>query len=297
MSFECPPNSEIYFDQIVNRCRAYVRMGIWTIDATALDGWLSNFVSAEEKHLAACLLDKAIFRDEAQVRAMILQLLQRTLSDALAAPNEFGIDWQMLLSDSNQDPAVRIVPVIRDLDSPAKSGPLVARLYRRLGGVADEWMIWPWLIRKHVKAGIRCLLLIDDFVGSGKQFTSFAKRFRLDQLRDVKIVYAPLIAHPEGITAIRESHPGILVVPGEILSADTSVLPETGKSSDGHNTNESARVAYRAYWTRRAIRLQKKMLFGWEGLNLGFAFNHGTPNASLPLFWLDHDSHKALFAR
>jgi hypothetical protein len=297
MPFECPPNAEIYLDQVVNRCRGYIRLGLWTIEPAALDGWLSNFVSPEEKHMAACLLDEVVFRSESQVRAMILQLLQRTLSDAMADCNQFGIDWQELLSDDQKDPAVRIVPVIRDSDSPTKSGPLVARLYRRLGGVSDKWMIWSWLISKSIRSGVKSLLLIDDFLGSGEQFIKFARRFRLHRLDSIKIIYAPLIAHPDGMSAVAKDYPKICLVPGEILSKKSIVLAQTDETFDGHNGMQSARQLYCAYWTRRGIRLSKKILYGWDELNLALAFHHGTPNATLPLFWLSGRSHKAIFSR
>jgi hypothetical protein len=295
--FECPTNSEIYFDQVVKRCRRFVSIGLWTINPTALDGWISNFASAEEKHMAACLLDGAIFRDERQVKAMILQLLQRTLSDALADPCQFGLDWQASLADELNDPGIRIIPVIRDDDSPAKSGPLVARLYRRHGGVSDKWMIWPWTINKAIRSGTKTFLLIDDFVGSGQQFIKFAKRFRLPTLDNVRIIYAPLIAHPKGIFEITSKFPKVLLVPGEVLPKKANLSGNDSETFDNHNTMQSACKLYDAYWRRCGISLNRNLRYGWDKLGLALSFNHGTPNATLPLFWLNEGPHKAVFSR
>ena len=65
---------------------------------------------------------------------------------------------------------IKIIPVIRDKDSPAKSGPSVARLYRRDLNILDEHMTWPWLIDKCYEEGSRVFVFIDDIVATGNQF-------------------------------------------------------------------------------------------------------------------------------
>lgn len=296
MAFQCPPNAEIYFEQVVKRCRGYLRLHLWEIEQPTLDGWLTNFSTLEERYLAARLLDKAIFRSESQIRAMIVQLLQRTLADALAAPNEFGEDWQAVLKSEEKDPRLRLVPVIRDTDSPAKSGPLVARLFRRLGEVSDDWMVWPWLMQGEIDKGNK-IVLIDDFIGSGQQFINFANRFLLHQVCLGQLIYSPLVAHEQGLITIRETLPNIRVVPGEVLTANYSTLQESSEPFDSHNSQSSARQFYKTYWNRKNIQISKSLLFGWEELSLVFAFNHGSPNATLPLFWMNRGHHKRIFTR
>lgn len=297
MAFQCPSNSEIYVDRVISRCRRYIAVHHWTIQPTALEAWVSNFVTPEERHLAACLLDSVIFRNEEQVKAMIKQMLQRTLSDALAAPGEFGEDWQTLLGDPLKDPGIRLIPVIRDTDPPTKSGPLVARLFHRLGGVADIWMTWPWLIQRCINTKAKAIVLIDDFLGSGVQFKAFAKKLKLSQISGTRIVYAPLIAHPDGIDCIAKSHPEILTVPGEVLPLDASHFRNPSKKIDGHNETAEAQKIYENYWERLGINLPRRRAFGWRGLGLALVFQHATPNATLPLFWLNKSPHKPIFQR
>ncbi len=297
MAFKCPSNSEIYVERVISRCRRYIAVNHWTVQPTALEAWVSNFATREERHLAACLLDSVIFRNEEQVKAMIQQMLQRTLSDALAAQGEFGEDWQTLLGDQLNDPGIRLIPVIRDTDPPTKSGPLVARLFHRLGGVDENWMTWPWLIQRCINSKAKAIVLIDDFLGSGVQFNAFAKKLKLSEITETRIVYAPLMAHPDGIAYITKSHPKILIVPGEVLPSDASHFRNLHRRIDGHNETAEAKKVYESYWQRIGVHLPERRAYGWRRLGLAIAFQHATPNATLPLFWMNKSPHKPIFQR
>lgn len=42
---------------------------------------------------------------------------------------------------------------------------------------------------------------------------------------------------------------------------------------------------------------ENNMAFGYRGLSLTFAYEHATPNASLPLLWASNSNYLALFTR
>ena len=203
--FEAPEAAETYIRQVLQRCEDLVETHVWTgLQSQRLESWMTNFGDLDERYFGACVLDSLIYRSQEQTRAMMLQLFQRNLPDLCRVKSiAHAGDWREACA-SKRDPGVRIVPVIRDIDPPTESGPLVARLLRRGLGLNDKWMIWPWKIGQEIKRGIRVFLLIDDFLGTGYQFCRFAKRVieSPDWWDKAVFIYAPLAVFQRGADRI-----------------------------------------------------------------------------------------------
>ena len=150
MSFALPKDGEIFIEQVLERCKNLISSGIWEgLTQVRLDTWMKNFTTSTERYFGACVLDGLIYRSEKQTVALMEQLFQRTLPDLLRRhppPMGCSLPWvEMLrLPSFGPGPLLRIVPVIRWDDPPTKSGPALARLYRRHLFLTEQWMIWPW---------------------------------------------------------------------------------------------------------------------------------------------------------
>jgi hypothetical protein len=305
MPFELPKDGEIFIEQVLERCRNLISSGVWHgLDQVRLDTWMKNFTNDTERYFGACVLDSLIYRSEKQTFALMDQLFQRTLPDLLRRyppPGNAHGSWLALLRAPyfGPSPPLRIVPVIKWGDPPTKSGPALARMYRRHLSLTQDWMIWPWEI-KHVKeAGISQFLFIDDFLGTGDQFCQFSKQFDLTSvLEGCYSVYAPLVAHMDGVNAIQETLPALHVIAVEMIDNSYSLFSDDSPwFNDGVNSASTARAFYDSLVTRLQFPLHPQTLRGYGKLSLAYAFNHATPDNCLPIIWSEGNNWKPLLDR
>ena len=301
--FNVPERAETYVRDVVQRSEDLIQMGIWGgIEIPRLRAWLSNFAAPAEKYFAARVLDALIYRSDAQTKALMVHLLQRTLPDLTRSqPFPMGVveDWKERLASLRDDPGMRIVPVIQRADPPTKSGPLVCRLMKRHLGLNEKWMIWPQDMAREHRRGIGTFLFVDDFLGTGYQFRKFFQSIPgAEVLSRSCLVYAPLVAHQRGMDRLHSKLPFLRVATVEPL--DDSYCLFSDKSShfdDGENTPEAARLFYLGFLARRGMDNLGRFALGYSGLSLALAFDHATPNASLPILWLPHASLTPLLSR
>ena len=305
MGFTVPRDGEIFIEQVLERCRNLISSGIWEgLSQVRLDTWMKNFTSDEERYFGACVLDSLIYRSEKQTVALMQQLFQRTLPDFVRReppPGSPAAPWLDLLRSPvfGPDPLLRVVPVIRWDDPPAKSGPALARLYRRQLSLNQEWMIWPWQIEYAKRVGINRFLFVDDFLGTGEQFCGFAQQFQLSaSLQGCYGVYAPLVAHAAGIAEVRRCLPGLHVVAVEVIDDGYSLFSnESPWFDDGVNSPEVAREFYDSLVARLRFPIKPEALRGFGKLSLAYAFNHATPDNCVPIIWSEGNNWKPLLER
>jgi hypothetical protein len=242
-----------------------------------------------ERYFGACVLDSLIYRSEKQTIALMEQLFQRTIPDLLrrhSPPGEVKQPWIELLRLSSIEPLqqLRIVPVIKSNDPPTKSGPALARLYRRHLAFQDQWIIWPNQLEFVKKSGITRFLFIDDFLGTGDQFCEFAHNFGLSaSLQGCYSVYAPLVAYKGGIINIQQHLSNMHVVAAEEIDNTYSLFSdESPWFEDGVNTVPMARAFYDSIVARLNAPIKPEALRGYGKLSLAYAFNHATPDNCLP---------------
>ncbi len=289
--FQLPQDGETYIGEIVERCRALVTCRIWSdLHSGRLNTWLNNFDTPEERYFAACLLDSLIYRSAEQTYALIEHLLQRSLVDTIRLnPSPEGLidDFLKLLQNST-DPGIRLVPVSPPDQPTMKSGPLVARIFRRKFDVNNRWFIPPAKIRLYRKKGIRVFIFVDDFLGTGDQFLKTVKAYNLEKelSSDSYFIYAPLVAHARGESAVRKKFNSLHISSVERLDDSYDVFRQGSTCfSDGINSPKRARRFYYEFLKRKRIVRRERDRCGYKGLGLLYAFEHSTPNATLPILW------------
>jgi hypothetical protein len=201
----------------------------------------------------------------------------------------------------HDDPGVRIVPVIRDDDPPTKSGPLVVRIIKRHLRLREKWMIWPFKIGEIQDKAIKVYLFVDDFLGTGTQFCKFVERNNLVEVFNNSLcIYAPLAACQAGIDRLSEEYPELVITASEVLEHDSHIFSEHSECfSDGTNTPDGARVFYENLLQRISGKPKEKnkLAYGYGHLGVVYAFEHASPNASIPLLWYEYDGFTPLFDR
>lgn len=299
--FKLPDDAQAYISLIESRVRNLIDSQIWEgIKIERVEQWLSNYQNDKEKYFATRILDFLIYRSEPQTKALIENLFSRCLPEALRKINGNNIDWLMSLKGS-VDPGIRIVPVIRDDDPPTKSGPLVARIIKRFLRLNEKWMIWPFKIDEHINDGKTVFLFIDDFLGTGTQFIKFANRNNLKSVfQSNTCIYAPLAASVSGIELVQEEFPDLLVTTSEELKACLDIFSDDSECfNDGVNTPESAKLFYEELLERISgiPKNRNRFAYGYGHLAMIYAFDHASPNASIPLLWYEYDGFTPLFDR
>ena len=285
--FGLPEMGEAYTQQVVLRAEELIGTNVWSgLHVQRLRTWLRGFTTPAEKYLAAHVLDSLVYRSDQQTRAVITQLFHRTIPELLRLA---AVELQNDLIASLQgqaEPEIRLVPVIRDEDPPTKSGPEVCRIIKRALHLNAEWFIWPWQVEESLKKGTKIIIFLDDMLGTGNQFVKFLSRTpevkRPIPPAKATFIYAPLAAHNSGLQSVRENAPWIYVNGAEVLDVGTNVFAAPDNVLiDGKNTGLGLRNFYNAFARDRLL----KKPFGYGSLGLTYAFEHGTPNDSLPILW------------
>lgn len=287
-----------YIARVKAQSKLLIEQKVWdSISHQDLDDWLGNFDSLEENFLAALLLDNLVFRSSDQTNALLYHAIDTCLPSSIyETPWKIfeGENWLHILSQKIPvDERIRLVPVIRDDHPPTKSGPLVARLYRRHLGVDDRYMTWPWQVDDCYQKGTKIFVYIDDVLASGNQFLEFIQKTRKSVHNDCTYIYIPLLAHESGISNIQKNHPEIRIHPVEKINDSDNFF-----NQPNINVFQDIRDLYKEVSEKHlSKRFLSKMCWGYENLSLTVAYSHATPNASLPLYWYASDKFSPLIKR
>lgn len=282
-----PNGVQLYIDRIYGRCDNLVRSQIWAgINRNELNMWFSSFSSLEEQYFAAIILDSLVFRSADQTKALMIQGLQRCIPQLLMNDGYFDRyrgKWLETLSKSGVP--IRLVPVLRNGDGPGKSGHVICREYSRLVGVNSNLIINPQDISTAKADGVKLIIFVDDFLGTGQQFSEFYGQVRGEFDDGLTPVYIPLCAHETGMDKVRADFPELCLSASESLSVCDGLFGEDQEfCPDRVNTYALLKELYLELMrTRLGTDIDEP--FGYGGLGMVYGFSHATPNATLPLLW------------
>jgi len=303
LSFSVPKGADNYSSRVISRIHQLSEAGLWDIPLPRLLGWLDGFHGQEQKYFAACLLDSLIYRTPGQFSASLVSLYRGACCHASLPilPIKHDLALVNLLRDRYKDPKIRLVPVICDSDPPSKSGPLVMRRLKKELGISEKWMIWPWQIKAAVSEGVKLIILVDDMLGSGSQMEEFCKKENLKQeIGEAKVIYAPVVAHKNGIRHLRKIWPELTVVTAELLNDEHNFFSEKNWEtfSSGTISPQTAKDYYiNEILPLSGFRKGSVPELGFGDLGLCFGFSHSTPNNSLPILWYGNENWPSLLER
>jgi hypothetical protein len=297
-TFTLPKDGQTYHTEIFDRCAELINFNIWggVHLLSRLRIWATNFRTDEERYFAACVLDNLIYRSKEQTIALIEQLFQRVIPDLTRLDRTpFGSLQSCLASLRNEhsDPGIRLVTAVKQNDPTTKSAHEVARYMRRHLSIRERWIIKPWEIPSHIQRGITVFIFIDDFLGTGKQFKELLNVEGIDAAMLAKIyaIYAPLASHEVGVEELASEFPGLRVKAVELLTRNYGVFhPDSHCFDDGVNTPESAKQFYYDLLKKKEIGIEGADRRGFGHLELAYAFEHATPDNSLPILWWAHST-------
>lgn len=290
--FSVPPHGPSYPTVVLSRSLDLIERGIWAgMKAVRLRRWMKNFVSDEDRYLAACILDALIYRSDEQTTALVKHLFQRSLADLVridSCPLGYIDDWLNRLR-GDADPKIRLVAAVKQTDPLHKSAHIVSRLMKRQLAIRPNWVAKPWEIAGHLARGTQVLVFVDDFLGTGQQFEELIEQENLKWLfGKTYVIYAPFVAHESGIAYLKHNsrYPSLKIAASEVLDSRHQVFDEGAQIfEDGTNSAELAKVHYFDLISRVGITLSGNDRLGFGGLGLSYCFEHAVPDNNLPLLW------------
>lgn len=303
MAFNVPMDRLGFFDEIDHRFRLLLHKGIITgIDQIRLSGWLANFASPEDKYLAAHVLNGLTYRSDAMVRSSFHHLVHCDLPRVLHASANLTFPdldaFEAALRDGDESSAIRFVAVDGTFEeTPGKSGAVVIRQFRRHLGVSKKLMCRPENLAT-LPDTVRALVFIDDMVGTGRQFQTFANYYKLsEQVGKRALIYCPLLAFDAGVTKISEALPWLETHPVEILSAGHRFFRPSDKDpqlwgADSSNSLADVQAHVTELCRRNGLPVKTR-----HSLDLVVAFEHAVPNNSMPLLSIKTARWQPLFDR
>jgi len=279
----------------VDACEKLIDLHAWPSGKIDVGGWLQNFDSSDRPY-AAHMLAHFMFFSDTLVDALFLAAFQ-SLSNWIRAGCSSRLDanrsWNHFLQRAH-------ITIIQGEDpNPTDSGYIFARKARQILGMPEDQIMSPDQALKAAADGYEgTIIFVDDFVGSGEQFLSTWRRRRsveghprmafsdLPSNRGPKIVYCNAILTEFGRQRISRACPSVMLATG-------NVIPESYNWTNAacHLWPKDEVANGIAFIQRASGRLgygdDSGGQMDWRGfhkLGLGLAFEHSTPDATLPLF-------------
>lgn len=291
-----------YIEQVFDRTRRLIQTGVWEgMKESRLEAWRGCLDNQKALLLGAYLLDNLCFRSKDQFYSM----LDALFLDVVDVPCQDAPSKRLISRIRNKPgkgvTSIRVAPVIGLSSPPTKSGPYILRLAQRRYRIHSDWLTWPQAVDK--VSSISHLVFVDDFCGTGEQFTDFAKEINLLRLNEnnphMQITYLAAAAHTAGVQKIAVDLPFVRLKYAELLDTNNAVLSDACfaryeiEGFQQQVLDEYQRVVEQAGLPKASQNLAS----GYGGLGLGYAFAHATPNNTLPIFWYETEHWTPLLER
>jgi len=285
----------------------FVDIHLWPRETRLnIDGWLNNFNRSERDH-AVHLLNAFLYYS--------VELTDELFKSAFHVLNSqvTNADCSYVVADaawSRFREAVIVTHVTGEAPNNSDSGFVFAPKARQLLGIDEANLKDPdEALSTLVNHGPQPVLFVDDFVGSGDQFLQTWNRQyelkggssmsfkRYASVRGDDFFYCPLFCSEIGKNAIERDCPEIVLSPAHFLPAKYSAISDESVIWPEHLKptayefleNVSDRAGIPDYcevsWT------------GYQYQALTIAFEHGVPDATLPLFYFNDNGWVPLMAR
>jgi hypothetical protein len=281
---------------VIQKAEFFADLHIWP-ERQKLDpyGWLSNFSDAE-RPLAVHVLNVFLFFNESLSEALMrsaVQSLSAEIAVRATSLSDAKATWRAFLA------SLTVSYVHGERPQATDSGHLFVRKARQVLDLADDQILEPAeAIAALLQQSEGTLLLLDDFVGSGRQmeatwtriYTSASgKKGTLRTLSEngIRVIYTPLVATSYGLGELKKSCPGLEIRAAHeldrlySLTHDDSILWPDTLRTQGRDF---------LYTASQRAGIVDGAKFGWQGfhnLALALGFWHSVPDATLPLFYWD----------
>jgi hypothetical protein len=253
--------------------------------------WLQNFDKPDQP-TAAVLLDHFTYFGGKAVDHMLLSLYRQMRDGLIARMGReralASLETAVFTSVEGEDPNI------------TDSGNLFCRKLRQTAAIPDERFVDPKRALEHAKAG-KLVVFLDDFLGSGSQIDATWKRGYLNSLpysfADLEaesaadVVYATLVATRKGLERLRADVSALRIVAAHVIEPAETVIgiPRSALRPDIDDIPAALNTLLAKYSPRLRVppylEAERTRMYGHGELGLLMAFEHSTPDCTIPIFW------------
>ncbi|ENX32965.1 MULTISPECIES: phosphoribosyltransferase-like protein [Acinetobacter] len=292
----------------------FVDTGVWPKrNQFAPQEWITNFDS-DEQRFARRLLEKFSYFSEDMVRQLFKSSFISLSKYVLKDKNDTNLsarEWEEFLNN------LYILKVTGENPSDADSGFIFTRMSRDILGIPESRLLnsstFIQTIQSNPKANF---VFVDDFVGSGSQFVTLWKEQKIaegvtfDSLyksySNHRFFYCPAICTKRGYDYIKSNCP-VEVIPAHLytdlhnaLNPDSYIWRDFSKDGPIFIRDMSVKAGIPELNGGVHELGDGNKIVSWQGylsLGLTLAFNHGWPDATLPLFYHSERDWKPLLKK
>ena len=295
----------------IERWKYFIDVGIWPKRANFDPiNWMKNF-SQDEIPLALRLLDGFTYFSHELVAQMFRSAFLNISQCIVLDKHNYSSakdEWSSFID------SILVVRVTGEIPSDADSGFAFARLAREVLNIPERQILSPEEAIAYLHSGRTYhVVFVDDFVGSGNQFgDTWERKYKLNSFTstsfknvasltrsNTKYFYCPVICTELGRGEVARRCPEVQIVPAHFyggkhsaLTADSDIWREDMKTEGP----EFVRIASE----RAGIPDLNGDVGCWRGfykLGLALAFQHGWPDATLPLFYSTSNDWRPLLKK
>lgn len=282
--------------QILEVCEKLVDLHAWPAAKLDVHGWMNNF-HKDEKPLASHLLSVFMYFSESMVDALfrsafhdVCNITQTSWKNRLVENRR----WNTLIDNS-------IITIVEgEQPNATDSGFYFARKARQVLGIPDDQILSTNdAMRRLMQGHCGPVIFVDDFVGSGEQFLKTWNRAYQGatfsqisaQRPNQNFVYCNAIMTKRGYDRLRREASSVILSSGNVLPENYSCVVED--SLFWPNGEASRGIEFiREVSARAGIPDTDGGESDWRGfhkLGLALAFQHSTPDATLPIFYWEQN--------
>ena len=289
--------------RLVERDRYFREFAVWPVyPEFNTDEWISNFLP-EEKVVAERLLTNFSYFNERMTDALLRASIQNYFSKEEQGKYTNGKRIDHYINET------AFVICEGENPHPADSGNLFARKLRDKIHIPETNIKSP---KEALEQRVRFkrFIFIDDFCGSGNQFeTTWNRQYQIngEQLSfqfvsrsdQHKFAYCCCISTWKAKHTIEQIAPAVILSPAhQLVIGHSAIHPDSNIWRN--NDVQLARRLIREASARAGYTAEDNGVNDWRGfhaLGLTLAFNHGIPDASLPIFYSSRENWKPLIPR
>lgn len=290
-------------------CDKLLALQAWPFSKINVERWLSNF-EEQDRIYALHMVSQFMYVSDQLVDAQFLSAFQNisnVVLDDWKVFSEAKLIWNDFLN------RCLIVPVQGEEPSPADSGYTFARKARQILRIPEGQLV-------ELDGAIEALLsgrdipivFVDDFVGSGEQFTkTLARPSRRAGIvgqsvqsaaranPNSRLFYCNVAMTSKGKERVLRDHPDVILSSGNVLGPEYSWTSVDGAMWPVNQRSNGISMIEK-YSRGLGYADENGSENDWQGfhcLGLGLAFEHSTPDASLPIFFSERDGWSPLVTR
>jgi hypothetical protein len=261
------------------------------IDYVKVRDWINQFNSLKERRIAFSLLKEISFIDDKFIRNKISQFGEELSK---------GLTWK---KSGRKKDHICIV----SHDEPAKSSSRLSRPFAEENNIYVSNSINMDDIPEKIgpNENVQALVMVDDIIATGETASSAVQEIVSRYSREIKksnvekFVFASVVSTESGYKKL-DKELDKLNIESQILRGPIveNVIPKVVQRVSKYDIeHDEVDTCIRKYCRRLTERTSSIDTLGFGGLGLGVVFEHGCPNNSLPILWMDQPDWDPLFER